>query len=123
MDLVVDYRLLVQVKSSGVRNANGLLAVSLDGRRSKERDSKKGLLRDDIDILACYARDTEAWWFIPMEALLEVGERRRRTSPSGLPRSVALTEHLAPARSTTGALSSYLNDWGTFGGPGSVRKS
>ena len=120
VDLVVDYRLLVQIKSSGHRNVNGLLIVNLDGRRysegAKKGGSRKGLLRQDIDILACYARDTEAWWFIPIDALLG-GEfrRRRRETTSGPPRAISLTEHLAPRRSQAQALSSYLNDWGAFG--------
>jgi hypothetical protein len=107
IDLVVDYRLLVQVKSSASRDGNGKLRIGFEGRRWSEREgrlsttSRKGQLRDDVDVLACYARDSEAWWFIPRS---EIGNAK----------GISLTEHLQGRRTATSLYSSYLGAWSIF---------
>jgi hypothetical protein len=76
VDLIVNYTTLVQVKSSSKRNTNGMLTVSLNGRRSSERNGR-GYIRQHIDIIAVYARDSRAWWFIPRDVI--VGARNSIT--------------------------------------------
>jgi hypothetical protein len=65
IDVIVNYRTTVQVKSSGKRTDSGCLQVSLQTTRAAERHRSHGQLRPHVDVLAVYARDTRSWWFIP----------------------------------------------------------
>lgn len=111
VDLVVDYRTLVQVKSSATRTRPGMLYVQFDGRRFRERKtgSRKGRIRADIDIVACYARDTERWWFIPKAALEDAG------SDAGVP----LYEGRFPTRAAA-PFCRYLAAWDIFDDAGAA---
>lgn len=56
VDLIVNYRITVQVKSASSRDVRGRLSISLGAR-----------LPDHVDVLAVYALDACRWWFIPAE--------------------------------------------------------
>lgn len=66
VDIIVNYTTCVQVKSSAHRNRNGMLHVSLNNRRYSER-CQRGWIREHVDIIAVYARDSRSWWFVPRE--------------------------------------------------------
>jgi hypothetical protein len=89
VDLIVDYRTLVQVRSSGYREPTGALRIGIDR------------LRHDVDVLACFARDTGAWWFIPRLAL----------DHAGVTRTVLLVEDIWRR---AGTLSAYRDAWSVF---------
>jgi hypothetical protein len=73
VDVIVDYRLKVQVKSSAYRDARtGNLAVVIDdrrGHRARGYGQRSRGLRDHVDVVAVYARDTGTWWHVPRDAL------------------------------------------------------
>jgi hypothetical protein len=86
VDLIVNYTTKVQVKSSASRNADGSLGVSLTNRRSSERRGRGRHIRAHVDVLAIYARDARAWWFIPQAELAAFKGSRLRLAEFG-PRS------------------------------------
>jgi hypothetical protein len=88
IDLIVDYRLLVQVKSSEVREA-GAVRFPVDR------------VRPDVDIVACYARDTRSWWFVP----------RHDLAHAGVSSTLLLVED---AWSRRGSLSDFRDAWEVF---------
>ncbi len=102
VDLLVDYRLRVQVKSSQQRY-NGRLKVSV----CKGDSPVRRRIMDRIDVFVVYARDTESWWVIPTAAFADAGYVE-------FPRQFALTEHWQGAKGKLGTLSSYLNAWWVF---------
>jgi PD-(D/E)XK endonuclease len=67
VDLVVNYRIAVQVKSKGFRNPGGAISILVRDHRdkSRRRDRLKKGLRPHVDILAVYATDVATWWHIP----------------------------------------------------------
>jgi PD-(D/E)XK endonuclease len=69
VDMIVNYDLKIQVKSSGSRSPAGMLLVCLNGRRFRERGDR-GFLRPHVDIVAVHARDTQAWWFLPRNGII-----------------------------------------------------
>jgi hypothetical protein len=69
VDLIVDYRIKVQVKTTAQRNSSGALVLRMANRRASERKREnRGWLRDHVDVLAVKAIDSGAWWFIPADA-------------------------------------------------------
>lgn len=92
VDLIVNYALKVQVKSSASRNVNGLLMVGLTGRRSAERGAGPSI-KEHIDIVAVYARDSRCWWFIPRH---EIGSSK----------AISVSEH--------GRKATWLEAWHVF---------
>jgi hypothetical protein len=68
VDLIVDYRTLVQVKSTGHQN-NGVFQVGLESSRVRERRAAPQGLKPHVDVLLVYARDIESWWVIPSTAV------------------------------------------------------
>lgn len=70
VDLIVDYSMLVQIKSTGQRTVHGDARVLLESCRASERKYGRGMrnyVDEHVDVLAVYARDTRAWWFIPRD--------------------------------------------------------
>jgi hypothetical protein len=111
VDLVVDYGIAVQVKTTGA-SRDGKWHVNLNSMRSGERrtdESLKGCLRQHVDVLLVHAYPIDAWWCIPRSALSAVNAY----SSSGL----AVVEVAALARGNTGLLSSYRDRWDVFAYP------
>lgn len=84
VDLIVDYRKLVQVKTSASRDVNDLLVVELRGGASKTTG-----LRTGLDVVAVFDREYGSWYFVPAA---EVTTNRLRLSFT----------------------SRYLNNWSAF---------
>lgn len=63
IDLIVNYGIKVQVKSTAYRRQNGHIRVK------NYRGSRGGraMIATHVDIIAVYARDTRTWWFIPRD--------------------------------------------------------
>ena len=71
IDLVVDYCIKVQVKTTSVTNVGGAPRVGFDTHSHVKRD-RPGYYRGlnpRVDILAAKFRPTGAWWFIPRDIL------------------------------------------------------
>jgi hypothetical protein len=68
VDLIVNYRTTVQVKSGAYRNPQGVLFVGMRSMRNTER-SRQPAIRNHIDIFLFYARDTGEWWVVPRSAI------------------------------------------------------
>jgi hypothetical protein len=105
VDLVVDYRIAVQVKATSSTPRAGVWNVSLNSMRASER-SVKGTLRDHVDVLLVHAYPIDAWWCIPRSALAAV----RAYQVSGL----SLHEVPSPGRGNASLLASYRDRWDIF---------
>lgn len=70
VDLIVNYTIKVQVKSSSKRTSTHMLDVHFGGRN--ERGRYRPTIRKHVDVVAIYARDSRAWWFVPRS---EIGDR------------------------------------------------
>lgn len=68
VDLIVNYRTKVQVKSGARRDPRSGRLVVFTQRKRYERDGVKRL-QDHVDVLAAYARDTGTWWLIPRDQI------------------------------------------------------
>lgn len=75
VDLIVDYRTLVQVKTSGSRSEHGSLVVEL------RNNSKVSSLRPHIDVVAVFDREGRRWWFVPGSEVSSNRLRLRDDSP------------------------------------------
>jgi hypothetical protein len=86
VDLVVDYRHAVQVKSSAGRVEDGrrwefeFRAPRKDALRAASNAERSRSLR--ADFVLCYARDVDLWWVVPAADLRETFGRIRIT-PGG----------------------------------------
>jgi PD-(D/E)XK endonuclease len=73
VDLVVDYRVTVQVKSTGCfAGPHGYPMVSLQKGRRGQRSRGGSVVRSHVDVFAVYAVDV-GWWVIPREAMPRTG--------------------------------------------------
>lgn len=103
VDLVVNHRIPVQVKSSGSRSKTGMLHVNLESRSSNDRRvgvPPRPNLSPSVEVLMVYARDTGTWWIIPISAISEAGKLNST--------SLSLTEH------ATRGLSAWRDAWEVF---------
>jgi hypothetical protein len=96
VDLIVNYRTLVQVKASAHRNPRGLLKVG-GGARGP-------LIRDHVDIFAAHALDSGAWWFVPGDVFRS----------SGANNGVWFAEHARNVRCRATMLSGWRDAWHVF---------
>jgi hypothetical protein len=69
VDMIVNYKTKVQVKSSANRDAAGQLHVSITSRRFSERRDRHTYIGRNIDVIAVHARDSGAWWLVPRSHL------------------------------------------------------
>lgn len=86
VDLIVNYSLTVQVKSTVCTKADKqrpnsktlLLDLARAGRKHTDPAARRprNMLADHIDVLAVFGRDTGTWWFVPRAA---IGTRKRLT--------------------------------------------
>ncbi len=107
VDLIVNYRITVQVKSTNRTEKGGRYRVGLwSGRNDGKRVSG---LRDHVDCLVVRAPVEDAWLVIPRAAL----------EATNAYRVDALSFHVHPNTSGTpaGALASYRDRWDVFDFP------
>ena len=71
VDLIVNYTLKIQVKSTAIRNSAGALKVELcrSCYRNAGGEARDRSIKAHVDILAVFARDHREWWFVPRHAL------------------------------------------------------
>lgn len=105
VDMVVNYRIAVQVKTTSSNPRSGVWHVGLESIRASER-SRKGTLRDHVDVLLVHAYAIDAWWCIPRSALSAVNAYQ----VSGL----QLHEVAGSTRGNAALLSSYRDRWDIF---------
>jgi hypothetical protein len=105
VDLIVNYRIAVQVKATSSSQRPGQWLVGLNSMRASER-SVKGTIRDHVDVLLVHAFPINAWWCIPRSAL----NATNGYQVSGL----ALHEVASSTRGNAQLLSSYRDRWDIF---------
>jgi hypothetical protein len=105
VDMVVNYRIAVQVKTTSYGPKTGTWQVGLDSMRASER-SRKGTLRDHVDVLLVHAHPIDAWWCLPRSALSAVNAYQAG--------GILLHEIAASTRGNAGLLSSYRDRWDIF---------
>jgi hypothetical protein len=96
VDLWVGYSpmIKVQVKSANFRDSYGCLRLPI-------RNGNSPRMREHIDVLMVFARDSGSWWIIPMDFLKSTG---------GIPSSLCLSEH-APAVPRRGDDRHLFSEW------------
>jgi hypothetical protein len=87
VDLIVDYRAAVQVKSrNGMTLSRGRGCWEFDVRLEKKPQGGNEVRRrsfEHIAVFICHAHEIDAWWIIPAAALPPNGVGRIRITPGG----------------------------------------
>jgi hypothetical protein len=107
VDLVVNYRVAVQVKATTTRFESGHVHVSLFS--GKENGEKVPGLREHVDALIVRVPTEDAWFIFPRSVLEEVNAYRK----------TGMAFHLTAAgtRGISRVLASYRDRWDVFDYP------